>query len=298
VTRRAPTGIGPSGIALAGIALAAIGSLSACAPRLLPAPASALSVTQVWAENRDRFRTVSALADVTVDAGDAHLAWPEFTAVFAYHDPDRIAVSGFSPLGQLLFTYEAGGGRYSMRGPDLDRVRSGALGAAGADPEARVLGALVHLVDGVLGPDTAGTPVGMTRDGHWVVRARGETLTLALADGRVDTLEVRRRGAAAVGLAFGDWQNAGPLEAPHRIVVTVPAGGLTAEIRVDTWRLEGTPEAAGKAAPALTAGRNSPYLDVPRPGPFDGSLVRAIPWPTQRPRIAGESGPPGAFAGG
>lgn len=262
MTRRAAPGI-----ALAGIALAALGSLSACAPRLLPAPPSALSLTRAWEENRDRYRTVSALADVTVDAGGAHLAWPEFTAVFAYHDPDRIALSAFSPLGQLLFTYEAGGGRYTLRGPDLDRARSGALGAAGADPEARVLGALVHVVDAVLGPDTAGTPVGVARDGRWVVRARGETLTLALDDGRIQALEVRRRGAAAVALAFGDWRDAGPLEAPHRIVVSVPSGGLAAEIRVETWRLEGTPEAAGKPAPALTAERKSPYLDVPRPEP-------------------------------
>jgi hypothetical protein len=269
VRRRAATGI-----ALAAIALAALGS--ACVPRLLPAPPEAASVTRTWAENRDRYRTLSALADVTVDAGGARLAWPEFTAVFAYHDPDRIAVSGFSPLGGLLFTYEAGDGRYTLRGPDLDRARTGSLGSAGADPEARVLGALVHLVDGMLGPDAAGAPVGVARDGRWVIRARGETLTFSLDDGRIDDLEVRRRGASAVELAFGDWRNAGPLEAPYRIEVSVPAGGLTAEIRIQEWQVEGTPEAAGKPAPALTAGRNSPYLDVPRPEPADGPFARRV----------------------
>jgi hypothetical protein len=293
VTRRAATGI-----ALAGLALAAIGSLSACAPRLLPAPPEAHSVTQTWHDNRDRYRTVSALADVTVDADDVRLAWPEFTAVFAYHDPDRVALSGFSPLGQLLFTYEAGGGRYTLRGPDLDRARSGSLGDAGAGPEARVLGALVHLVDGMLGPDTAGAPVGVARDGRWVVRARGETLTLDLDDGRIDTLEVRRRGGAAVALAFDDWRDAGPLEAPYGIEVRIAAGGLTAEIRIDEWRLEGSPEAAGKAAPALTAGRNSPYLDVPRPGPADGPLTRFVHRPPPHPWTAEGFGPADAFTGG
>lgn len=279
----------------AGLALAAVSLLAACAPRLMPAPPGALSVTQVWAENRDRFRAVSALADVTVDAGGAHLAWPEFTAVFAYHDPDRVAVTGFTPLGTLLFTYEAANGRYTLRGPDPDRARSGSLSAKGADPEARLLGALVHLVDGVLGPDTGATPVGVDRKGRWVVKARGETLAVALDDGRVDRVEVRRRRAATVDLAFDDWRDAGPLMAPHRIVVTVASGRLSAEIRVQAWRLEGTPEAAGKPAPALTVTRKSPYLDVPRPEPAAGPDDRLLP---PRKTAANSKSSGAAFRGG
>jgi len=276
-------------LALAGLAL-----LAACAPRLLPAPPEALSITQTWAENRDRYRAVSALADVSVDAGGARVPWPEFTAVFAYHDPDRVAVTGFTPLGQRLFAYEAGDGRYTLRGPEETQVRTGAVGAKGADPEARMLGALVHLVDGLLGPDTGGAPVGVARDGRWVVKARGETLAVALEDGRVDTVEVRRRGAKPVALAFYDWRNAGPLLAPHRIVVTVASGRLSAEVRVQTWRLEGTPEAAWKPAPALTMTRKSPYLDVPRPEPGDGQDFQPLP----NPEAAGISGSQGAIPGG
>jgi hypothetical protein len=156
--------------AAAGLALAAA-LLAACAPHLLPAPPEAPTITGTWAENRDRFPAVSALADVTLDADGARLAWPEFTAVFAFHAPDRVAVTGFSPMGALLFSYESGDGRYTLRGPDPDRVKTGRLGARGADPESRLLGALVHVLDGVLGPDTGDTPVGVDPDGRWVVKA-------------------------------------------------------------------------------------------------------------------------------
>jgi hypothetical protein len=262
--------------AAAGLALAAA-LLAACAPHLLPAPPEAPTITGTWAENRDRFPAVSALADVTLDADGARLAWPEFTAVFAFHAPDRVAVTGFSPMGALLFSYESGDGRYTLRGPDPDRVKTGRLGARGADPESRLLGALVHVLDGVLGPDTGDTPVGVDPDGRWVVKVRGETLALTLDDGRVDGVEVRRRHTAPVTLAFGDFRDAGPLVAPYRIGIAVHSGRLSAEIRVQTWRMEATPETAAGPAPALTATRKSPYLDVPRPEPAAGPDDRLPP---------------------
>jgi hypothetical protein len=240
--------------AAAGLALAAA-LLAACAPHLLPAPPEAPTITGTWAENRDRFPAVSALADVTLDADGARLAWPEFTAVFAFHAPDRVAVTGFSPMGALLFSYESGDGRYTLRGPDPDRVKTGRLGARGADPESRLLGALVHVLDGVLGPDTGDTPVGVDPDGRWVVKVRGETLALTLDDVR----------------------DAGPLVAPYRIGIAVHSGRLSAEIRVQTWRMEATPETAAGPAPALTATRKSPYLDVPRPEPAAGPDDRLPP---------------------
>jgi hypothetical protein len=247
-------------------------TLSACAPRLTPLTADGLSVTRIWDDNRDRYRAISALADVAVDAGGADLPWPEFTAVFAYHAPDRVAVTGFNPLGTILFTYEAGDGRYTLRGPDPERARTGKLGARGANPEARMLGALVHLVDGVLGPETGDGKVGVTPDGRWEVRRHGETVDLAVDGARVEAVEVRRRAAGAVALDFGDWREVGPLEAPHRIRITLASSRLSAEIRVQEWRLEDAPDTAAGPAPALTATRNSPYLEEPDRSPLAGRM--------------------------
>jgi hypothetical protein len=280
------------------VAPAALALLTACAPHLAPLGSDALSVTQVWKGNRDRYPAVSALADVTVDAGADPLAWPEFTAVFAYHAPDRVAVTGFTPLGQLLFTYEAGDGRYILRGPDTDTVRTGRLGAKGGSAETRLLGALAHLVDGVLGPDTGDAQVGVAPDGRWVVRARGETVYLGLEDGQVDEVEVRRRGGAAVALVFDDWRDAGPLQAPYRIVVTAAASGPSAEIRVQEWHVEGASDTAAEPAPALTATRFSPYFDVPRPEPRDVSDHGPDRRPPRLPEAAGALRSSGADSGG
>lgn len=242
---------------------------TACAPRLGPAPPGAPSLVQVWAERRADFPSVRALADVQVEAPNHGAAWPAFTAVFTYRRPDRVSVAGFDAFGRGLFTWEAAGNRYTLSAPELERPRTGRLDARGAPAEARVLGALAHLVDGVLGPETDGRVPGVDRHGRWVVRRGPETVALAVTDGRVAAVEVRRRGAATVRLAFADWRDLGPLPAPFRIDLALPAHDVTAAIRVEAWHLDRGPEAppdGEQTRAGLDHGPKVAYFDIPSPG--------------------------------
>lgn len=241
---------------------------AACAPRLGPLPPEGGSLVQVWAERRADFPSVRALADVQVGAA-REAAWPRFTAVFTYARPDRVSVAAFDTFGRGLFTWEASGVHYTLTDPDHARPHTGRLDAPGTRAEARLLGALTHLVDGVLGPETGEGKAGVDAQGRWVVRRGGETVAYAIADGRVERLEVRRRGAATVRIRFGDWREAGPLEAPHRIDLALPDDRVTATMRVEAWRLEGATEAPGageETRAALDLKPEFAYFDVPSKG--------------------------------
>jgi hypothetical protein len=204
------------------------------------APPEAQALKGVWAERRADFPEVRALADVRVEAARGDL-WPAFTAVFAYAAPDRVEIAGYTTLGAPLFTYRAEGGRYAYTAPDGSPPRTGSLEGRPGDPAVRLLRAMTHVLDGVLGPETGTAPLRIDRDGRWVAKASGETLVLTADADRVVAARVRRGRGKAVELAFSDFRNAGPLAAPYRIEVRAPAVDARVAIAVADWVLEGPP---------------------------------------------------------
>lgn len=218
-----------------------LAALAAGCASLPLAPPEAQALKDVWADRRAAFTEVRALADVRVHAARQADIWPAFTAVFAYTAPDRIDISGYTPLGQPLFTYRAEAGRFTYAAPGGAPPRTGALDGKPKDPAVRLLRDLSHVLDGVLGPETGAEPLKVDRRGRWVVKVAGETTTLTTAADRVTAVRVRRGGGKAVELAFSGFHDVGPLSAPHRIEVRAPALGARVEIAVADWVLEGPP---------------------------------------------------------
>jgi hypothetical protein len=209
--------------------------LAAGCAALPPAPPEAQALADAWGARRAEFRDVRALADVRVDAPGREGLWPAFTAVFTYAAPGDIGIAGFTPLGTPLFDYRAAGGRYTFRGPGREGPLEGDLAGRPADPALRLLTALGHVLDGVLGPEVGNGPLRIDRKGRWVVRRPGETVYLSAVDGRITGVTVERRAGATVRLAFSDYRDAGPLAAPHRIEASLPALGARVEIAVSDW---------------------------------------------------------------
>jgi hypothetical protein len=230
---------GPLALLLAALAAGCAVLTAGCAS-LPVAPPEVQALKGVWAERRAAFPEVRALADVRVEAARGDL-WPAFTAVFAYAAPDRVEIAGYTPLGAPLFTYRAEGGRYTYAAPDGSPPRTGSLEGRPKDPAVRLLRALAHVLDGVLGPETEAAPLRVDRDGRWVAKGPGETVVLTADGDRVVAVRVRRGRGKAVALAFSDFRDAGPLAAPYRIEVRAPAVGARVAIAVADWVLEGPP---------------------------------------------------------
>lgn len=224
-----------------------------CASLLPPAPPDVQALRDVWSGRRAAFQDVRALADVRVEAPGREDLWPAFTAVFTFTAPETIGISGFTPLGTPLFGYEAEAGRYRFWGPGLEEPVSGRLDGPLADPALRLLTALGHVLDGVLGPETGGEPLRVDRQGRWVVRRPGETVRLTADGGRITGVTVERRSGGTVRLAFSDFRDLGPLDAPHRIEAGLPALDARVRIAVSDWLLDAGADAPGKNAGSANA---------------------------------------------
>lgn len=210
-----------------------------CASLLPPAPPDVQALKDVWSARRAAFRDVRALADVRVEARGRDDLWPAFTAVFTYTAPETVGITGFTPLGAPLFGYEAEAGRYRFWGPGVEGPVTGPLDGPLPDPALRLLTALGHVLDGVLGPETGGEPLRVDAEGRWVVRRAGETVRLSADGGRITAVTVERRAGATVELAFSDFEDLGPLDAPRRIEATLPSLGARVGITVSDWLLDG-----------------------------------------------------------
>jgi hypothetical protein len=206
-----------------------------CAALLPPAPPDVQALKDVWSARRAAVRDVRALADVQVEARGRSDLWPAFTAVFTYTAPETIGITGFTPLGAPLFGYEAEGGRYRFWGPGVEGPVTGKLDGPLPDPALRLLTALGHVLDGVLGPETGGEPLRVDRKGRWVVRRPGETVRLSADGGRITAVTVERRSGGTVELAFSDFEDLGTLAAPRRIEAVLPALKARVGIAVSDW---------------------------------------------------------------
>lgn len=212
-----------------------------CAPKHLPGfsraetAVMAQDIRQQFAARRAGAETTRALAEVHITAHGKEVLWKQFTAVFSWQAPDRFSVSGHGSFGEELFRYTSADGHYRFDLAGREAPLTGVVGAKAKQPEARVLSALSHLLDGVLGPDLEGGRLRPARGGGWEVKKDGKTVRFSVAEGRVTRVEVLRSGAGPLTLEFSDFRAAPTAQAPHRIVVSLPRLQAKAEIRVDEW---------------------------------------------------------------
>lgn len=212
-----------------------------CAPKHLPGlsraetQVMAQGIRQQFAARRASLESARALADIHITAHGKEVLWKQFSAVFGWQSPDRFSVSGYGLFGEELFRYTSASGRYRFDLAGREAPFTGEVGDKARQPEARVLSALSHLLDGMLGPDLEGGRLRPARGGGWEIKKGGQTVRFRMAEGRVTHVEVPRSGAGPLTLAFSDFRTESTAQAPHHIAVSLPRLQAEAEIRVDEW---------------------------------------------------------------